>query len=64
MCTVWKGFLVVLFAAVLVLSVMYSMQHNELRVVGSELEEQRQELDRITSGHNMIVLRYIGRWIS
>ena len=56
--------MVVLFAAVLVLSVMYSMQHNELRVVGSELEEQRQELDRITSGHNMIVLRYIGRWIS
>jgi len=54
MSTVWKGFSAVSFAAVLVLSVMYSIQYNELRRVESELEEQRQELDRIASEHSQL----------
>ncbi len=54
MSTVWKGFSVALFAAVLVLSVMYFIQYNELRRVESELEEQRQELDRITLEHSQM----------
>jgi hypothetical protein len=54
MSTVWKGFSVVLFAAVLVMSVMYSIQNNQLMRVESELEEQRQELDSITSEYSQL----------
>ena len=44
---IWKGSSVVLFAAVLLLSVMYSIRYNELMVVESEL-------DRITSEHGQL----------
>jgi hypothetical protein len=55
MTAIWKGSSVALFAAVLLLSVMYSIQYNELRVVESELDRISLEYSQLTELVNLSI---------